>query len=54
MLEYQHRYHSKFSIKYHFVFCAKYRRRILNGLFSEYIKDFMVEMTKDQFTIDEI
>ena len=54
MFEYQHRSHSKFSIKYHFVFCTKYRRRILTDLFAEYIKSLMVEMTKAQFTIDEI
>ena len=54
MFEYQHRSHSKFSIKYHFVFCTKYRRRILTDLFSEYIKSLMVEKTKAQFTIDEI
>ena len=54
MFEYQHRSHSKFSIKYHFVFCTKYRRRILTDLVSEYIKSLMVEKTKAQFTIDEI
>ena len=54
MFEYHHRSHSKFSIKYHFVFCTKYRRRILTDLFAEYIKSLMVEKTKDQFTIDEI
>ena len=54
MTTYHHRSHSKFSIKYHFVFCTKYRRRILTDLFAEYIKSLMVEKTKDQFTIDEI
>lgn len=54
MFTYQRKSHSKYSIKYHFVFCTKYRRRILTGLFAEYIKDLMVEKTKDQFSIDEI
>ena len=54
MFTYHHRSHSKFSIKYHFLFCTKYCRQILRGLFAEYIKYLMVEMTKDQFTIDDI
>jgi putative transposase len=54
MFKYQRKSHSKYSIKYHFVFCTKYRRQILTGLFAEYVKELMVEKTKDQFTIDEI
>ena len=54
MFKYQRKAHSKYSIKYHFVFCTKYRRRILTGLFADYIKELMVEKTKDQFTIDDI
>lgn len=54
MFKYHRKSHSKYSIKYHFVFCTKYRRRILTGSFAEYIKKLMVETTKDQFTIDEI
>lgn len=54
MFKYHHRSHSKFSIKYHFVFCTKYRRQILNGKFGEYIKAQMIELTKSKFTIDEI
>ena len=54
MFKYHRKSHSKYSIKYHFVFCTKYRRRILTGRFAEYIKDLMIEKTKDQFTIDEI
>jgi len=54
MFKYQLKSHSKYSIKYHFVFCTKYRRRILTWLFAEYVKELMVEKTKDQFTIDEI
>jgi putative transposase len=54
MLTYQRKSHSKYSIKCHFVFCTKYRRWILTGLFAEYAKDLMVEKTKEQFSIDEI
>lgn len=54
MFEYQRKSHSKYSIEYNFVFCTKYRRRILLGLFAEYVKELRVEKTKDQSTIDEI
>ena len=46
MFKYQRKSHSKYSIKYHFVFCTKYRRRILTGLFADYIKELMVEKRK--------
>ena len=54
MFKYHHRSHSKFSIKYHFVFCTKYRRQILIGDFGEYIKAQMIVLTKSKFIIDEI
>ena len=54
MFKYQRKSHSRYSIKYHFVLCTKYRRRILTGLLAESVKELMVEKTKDQFTIDEV
>ena len=54
MFSYHRKSHSKYSIKYHFVFCTKYHKRILSGLFAEYLKELMIEKTKFQFVIDEI
>lgn len=51
MFKYQRKSHSKYNIKYHFVFCTKYRKRILTGLFVDYIKELMIEKTKSQETI---
>lgn len=54
MFKYQRKSHSKYSIKYHLVFCTKYSRQTIAGMFAKYVKELMVEKTKDQFTIDEI
>lgn len=52
---YNHASHCKYAIKLHFVFCIKYRRRILIGGFAEKGKQLIVaHTTKSGFGIDAV
>jgi putative transposase len=51
--EYHHASHSKYLLKYHFVFCCKYRKKLLYGGVAEEIKRLFTEIAeKARFTID--
>lgn len=43
-----HRYHCKAEIKLHFIFCTKYRKRILTGSLSDNIKSLLLKYS-DEF-----
>lgn len=51
--QYHHSSHSKYLLKYHFVFCCKYRKKLLRGLLAERIKELFAQIAeKSGFTID--
>jgi putative transposase len=52
--EYHHAKHSKYLLKYHFVFCVKYRRKCLNHKeIDDEIKRLFIEIAeKSGFSID--
>ena len=50
---YHQKSHCKYMIKLHFVFCTKYRKRILIGAFGEYIKELLtLKMYERGYQID--
>lgn len=51
--EYHHASHSKYLLRHHFVFCIKYRKKLLRGLLAEKIKELFAQIAeKAKFTID--
>lgn len=39
--------HSVYSLNYHLIFCAKYRRKVLTENISNRLKDIIVGISKD-------
>ena len=54
-MEYKSKNRHKFLLKCHLIFVCKYRRNILDGYLSEYIKQKCIEISKDaNFEIETI
>ena len=48
-------YHTKFDLKYHFVWCPKYRRLVLKGNIGRYVKKIIYEVAERyNFSIIEL
>jgi putative transposase len=51
--EYHHASHSKYLLHYHFVFCCKYRKKLLKYALETEIKQLFLDIAeKSKFTID--
>lgn len=51
--EYHHASHSKYLLHYHFVFCCKYRKKLLKGAVETEIKQLFYDIAeKSKFSID--
>lgn len=51
--EYHHSKHSKYLLHYHFVFCCKYRKKLLKYAIDDEIKDLFYKIAeKSKFVID--
>ena len=51
--EYHHASHSKYLLHYHFLFCCKYRKKLLQGAVETEIKQLFYDIAeKSKFSID--
>ena len=49
IMEYKHGSHSIYDLKYHVVFCTKYRYRILTGPVSERARELIREICRSNY-----